>query len=237
MAQIIVHNSEKWKMGRGPGTHNKCKVVLHIHISNTAEMRAPPTHTETDRGSAPTDHRVSEATHTLNRAFAMSSHATLCMYDLYVLKVCTSLDTESRLDAPVSALPSMGKDHQFASTVIPLTKDSPARWKEPTNLHPHTMWVRHSLCTLQRWKRADMKAPVNNMWSIQQDGGKKRGKIHREPRQVPRTLNKVSEPYREGEKEEETMGWAPVPILLSYNIKRERQREVNGPTLEMQPLT
>jgi hypothetical protein len=53
----------------------------------------------------------------------MSSHATLCMYDLYVLKVCTSLDTESRLDAPVSALPSMGKDHQFASTVIPLTKD------------------------------------------------------------------------------------------------------------------
>jgi hypothetical protein len=33
------------------------------------------------------------------------------------------------------------------------------------------------------------------------------------------------------------MGWAPVPILLSYNIKRERQREVNGPTLEMQPLT
>jgi hypothetical protein len=107
----------------GPGTHNKCEVVLHIHISNTAEMRAPPTHTETDRGSAPTDHRVSEATHTLNRAFAMSSHATLCMYDLYVLKVCTSLDTESRLDAPVSGLPSMGKDHQFASTVIPLTKD------------------------------------------------------------------------------------------------------------------
>jgi hypothetical protein len=51
-----------------------------------------------------------------------------------------------------------------------------------------------------------MKAPVNNMWSIQQDGGKKKGKIHREPLQVPRTLNKVSEPYREGEKEEETMG-------------------------------
>jgi hypothetical protein len=51
-----------------------------------------------------------------------------------------------------------------------------------------------------------MKAPVNNMWSIQQDGGKKKGKIHREPGQVPRTLYKVSEPYREGEKEEETMG-------------------------------
>jgi hypothetical protein len=43
----------------------------------------------------------------------------ICMYS----KVCTSLDTESRLDAPVSGLPSMGKDHQFASTVIPLTKD------------------------------------------------------------------------------------------------------------------
>jgi hypothetical protein len=80
-----------------------------------------------------------------------------------------------------------------------------------------------------------MKAPVNNMWSIQQDGGKKKGKIHREPGQVPRTLYKVSEPYREGEKEEETMGDHLFPFCC-HTTSKEKDREVNGPMLEMQPL-
>lgn len=79
-----------------------------------------------------------------------------------------------------------------------------------------------------------MKAPVNNMWSIQQDGGKKKGKIHRVVKSQGLFTKYQS---HTGKVRKRRRPWVDHLFpFCCHTTSKEKDREVNGPMLEMQPL-
>ncbi len=181
-------------------------------------MRAPPTQKETDktdRKQRTTDHRVSEATHTLYRPFAMSSHATPYAWIICMTEVCTSLHTESRLDAPGTALPPVGRGHQFATIVIPLTKALPGQ-TERTHQPSSTCYVSETLLVLfWRWKTLAWRC---SQQCVEHPARcrKRKGNVHK-LHWVPRTQRSIR--GKRGEWGLQRRPWGdPFPIRMSCKL-------------------